>query len=418
MELKYYKDSVIFTKTVNYMKFSKIIISLIILSIGFLVGNNLSLLGNQMEEIDQNDQGEPAITDNVSNDNLFESSDGNANNDSNQTFIKPNNTSKADKNLNSAEKHVIGLFEDAAPSVVFITTSSLRQSNYSFDVTEIPKGSGTGFMWDEYGHVVTNFHVLDGGNKFSVMLSDQSTHDAEVIGISREKDLAVLKINAPSHKIKKLPIGRSANLKVGQSAYAIGNPFGFDQTLTTGVISALGREITAMNGRKIYDVIQTDAAINPGNSGGPLLNSSGLLIGVNTAIYSPSGAYSGIGFSIPVDIVNKIVPDLISYGRVNRPVIGVELMSENYVNVEGAMIGKILKNSPADKAGLVGVSRAQNGRYLAGDIIKTIDNYKIKSNVDLIEALEKYKPEDSVVITFERGDKILETELKLISTVK
>jgi len=318
--------------------------------------------------------------------------------------------------LTSAEKDVINLFESAAPSVVFITTSKLRQSYYSMDVTEIPKGSGTGFMWDEEGHIVTNFHVLDGGDRFSVMLSDNSSLDAEVVGVAPSKDLAVLKIIAPSEKLRTLPKGQSSNLKVGQSAYAIGNPFGFDQTLTTGVVSALGREITAKNGRKIYDVIQTDAAINPGNSGGPLLNSSGKLIGVNTAIFSPSGAYSGIGFSIPVDVVKKIVPDLINYGRINRPVMGVELMNENYVNVKGAMISKVMKNSPADRAGLEGISRASNGRYIAGDIIKFIDNKAITSNTDLIETLEKYKPQDIVEIIYIRGDDENRVTMKLIST--
>ena len=325
---------------------------------------------------------------------------------------------KYDDELTNAEKEVINLFENAAPSVVFITTSTLRQSYYSMDVTEIPSGSGTGFMWDDEGHIVTNFHVLDGGDRFAVMLSDNSSYDAEVVGLAPSKDLAVLKINVPKEKLRALPKGQSSSLKVGQSAYAIGNPFGFDQTLTTGVISALGREITAKNGRKIYDVIQTDAAINPGNSGGPLLNSSGKLIGVNTAIYSPSGAYSGIGFSIPVDAVKKIVPDLINYGRINRPVVGVELMNENYVNVTGAMIYKVRKNSPADLAGLEGVSRVRNGGHLAGDIITKIDNYDIQSNLDLIETLEKYKPDDQVTITYIRGDDIREVELKLISVIR
>jgi S1-C subfamily serine protease len=322
-----------------------------------------------------------------------------------------------DADLNDDELAVIGLFEDAAPSVVFITTSTTRKSYYSMDVTEIPKGSGTGFMWDDEGHIVTNYHVLDGGNKFTVMLSDQTSYAADIVGLAPEKDLAVLKISVPNGKTKSLPVSKSSNLKVGQSVYAIGNPFGFDQTLTTGVISALGREITAINGRKIYDVIQTDAAINPGNSGGPLLNSSGKLIGVNTAIYSPSGAYSGIGFSIPVDVVKQIVPDLIAYGRVNRPVIGIELMNENYVKAEGAMISKVIKNSPADKAGLEGITRASNGQYLAGDIIKSIDDNKVSSNVDLIEILEKYKPNDVIDVTYERGDKLSKVQVKLISVL-
>ena len=325
--------------------------------------------------------------------------------------------SDANPELNSDENAVIKLFEDAAGSVVFITTSALEQSYWSLDVTEIPKGSGTGFMWDDKGHIVTNFHVLEGGQRFTVTLSDQSSYDAEVVGYEPSKDLAILKINAPQEKINPLPVSISSNLKVGQSVYAIGNPFGFDQTLTTGVISALGREITAMNGRKIYDVIQTDAAINPGNSGGPLLNSSGQLIGVNTAIYSPSGSYSGIGFSIPVDVVRKVVPDLIQYGMVKRPLMGIELVNERYVQESGAMIRNVSKGGPAEKAGLEGLKKTRNGRYLAGDIIKAINNKKISSNEELIETLESYKPKDKIVVTVLRGEKLVDVKLTLTSSV-
>jgi len=315
------------------------------------------------------------------------------------------------------EQSVINLFESAAPSVVFITTTALSQSRWSMDVTEIPKGTGTGFMWDNSGHIVTNFHVLEGGHKFTVTLSDQSSYDAEVVGVEPNKDLAVLKINAPE-KIKALPVGQSDNLKVGQFAYAIGNPFGFDQTLTTGVISALGREITSIMGTKIYDVIQTDAAINPGNSGGPLLDSSGRLIGVNTAIYSPSGAYSGIGFSIPVDVVNIVVPDLIKYGRVNRPVMGIELVNQSKVRVPGAMISKVSEGSPAMRAGLRGLARSRNGSVLPGDLIIGIDNNKIGSNNDLIETLEKYKVGDMINVSIDRRGELYDVSLKLVSSVR
>ncbi|NNE14807.1 MAG: trypsin-like serine protease [Saprospiraceae bacterium] len=317
--------------------------------------------------------------------------------------------------LNHSELKVIDLFQKAAPMAVFITSTSLAQSFWSLDITEIPKGSGTGFMWDDKGHIVTNFHVLEGGQKFRVTLSDQSSYDADVVGYEQSKDLAVLKIKAPKSKLSALPKAISSNLRVGQSVYAIGNPFGFDQTLTTGVISALGREITAANGRKIYDVIQTDAAINPGNSGGPLLNSSGELIGVNTAIYSPTGAYSGIGFSIPVDVVNRVVPDLIEYGFVQRPIMGVTLMDDRAFYQKGAMIREVSKNGPAYKAGLLGVKRNQNGRYLAGDIIVGIDDKKINSRLDLEEALESYDYDDQVKIKFLRKDKIYEVDLVLDS---
>ena len=319
--------------------------------------------------------------------------------------------------FNEHESSVINLFSSAAPSVVFITTSTLTRQGLSMDVTSMPSGTGTGFMWDEYGHIVTNYHVIQGGQKFTVTLSDQTNYDAEVVGVAPNKDLAVLRIIA-DNKIKPLPIGRSDDLLVGQFAYAIGNPFGFDQTLTTGVISALGREITSVMGTKIYDVIQTDAAINPGNSGGPLLDSSGRLIGVNTAIFSPSGAYSGIGFSIPVNVVNIVVPDLIKYGRVRRPIIGIELVNQNYVRQPGAMISNISEDGPAEKAGLLGLTRSRNGSVLAGDLIIGLDSREITSNIDLIETLENYKPGDTITLMFKRGREDKEVKITLASSVE
>jgi len=381
------------------MKISQIIIGLLILLSGFFVGKNLSFSALLDDSKDQNIENSEAKQDN-------------------QVLSQSKKRKKNfDSQLNPQENAVIDLFENAAHSVVFITTSTLEQSYWSLDVTEIPQGSGTGFMWDDKGHIVTNFHVLEGGQKFTVSLSDQSSYDAEVVGYEPSKDLAILKINAPDEKINPLPVTTSSNLKVGQFVYAIGNPFGFDQTLTSGVISALGRQITAANGRKIYDVIQTDAAINPGNSGGPLLNSSGELIGVNTAIYSPSGAYSGIGFSIPVDVVNIVVPDLIQYGRVNRPVMGIELVNERYVRQKGAMISSVMEGSPAEKTGLKGLSKARNGSILPGDLIISIDNKKIETNEDLIETLEAYKPQDVIQLEIIRKEKKYNLELTLTSSV-
>ncbi len=325
--------------------------------------------------------------------------------------------------VTDTELRTIELFETAAPAVVFITTSTIRRNYYSTKVTEIPEGTGSGFMWNEQGHVVTNFHVIESvldrrGGRVTITLSDQSTWDAQVIGVEPNKDLAVLKIDAPSDKIVPLPIANSTSLRVGQSVYAIGNPFGLDQTLTTGVISALGREIDSRSGIPIKDVIQTDAAINPGNSGGPLLDSSGRLIGVNTAIYSPSGAYAGIGFSIPVDVVNWIVPDLIEYGEVRRPILGVELLPDQYHEEEGAMIRAISPGSPAEKVGLRGISQARNGGYSYGDIIKTINDEKVSSYSDLILILERYNPGDEILIKFERQGELKETSLTLGSSVK
>lgn len=342
----------------------------------------------------------------------------NAKDDKEDKYLKAVNSSIPDARLNNAELEVIKLFETAAPSVVFITTSSYQESYWTFDITEIPSGSGTGFMWDNSGHIVTNYHVIENGQKFYVNLSDQSSYEAKLVGVEPSKDLAVLKIIASKDKLNDLPMGRSDNLKVGQSVYAIGNPFGFDQTLTSGVISALGREIKARNGRKIYDVIQTDAAINPGNSGGPLLNSSGELIGVNTAIYSPSGAYSGIGFSIPVDVVKKVVPDLIKYGRVLRPVLGINCVNDRSFRETGAMVHSIYPDSPAEKAGLKGLQRTQYGTLLYGDIIKFINEDEVKSSIGLQEVLEKYKPGDQVTVSFIRDGKMKEVELVLTSPLK
>ncbi|KAJ0254089.1 Protease Do-like 1 [Hirschfeldia incana] len=208
------------------------------------------------------------------------------------------------RKLQTDELATVRLFQENTPSVVYITNLAVRQDAFTLDVLEVPQGSGSGFVWDKQGHIVTNYHVIRGASDLRVTLADQSTYDAKVVGFDQDKDVAVLRIEAPKDKLRPIPVGVSADLLVGQKVFAIGNPFGLDHTLTTGVISGLRREISsAATGRPIQDVIQTDAAINPGNSGGPLLDSSGTLIGINTAIYSPSGASSGVGFSIPVDTV-------------------------------------------------------------------------------------------------------------------
>lgn len=383
------------------MKYLKAIAALALLLSGFLLGSNFTLTPDASHP----ETGE-------SSESVLES-----NNPESKELDSEESNPSMDENLSIVEKKVIDLFESAAPSVVFITTSSFSQSYWSFDVTEIPKGSGTGFMWDDKGHIVTNFHVVEGGQKFYVSLSDQSSYEAKLVGAEPAKDLAVLKINAEDKNLKSIPVSRSDNLKVGQSVYAIGNPFGFDQTLTTGVISALGREIKAQYGRKIHDVIQTDAAINPGNSGGPLLNSSGQLIGVNTAIYSPSGAFSGIGFSIPVDVVKDVVPDLIKYGEVRRPVLGISLVNDRYFRQEGAMVHSVSPDGPAAKAGLKGLQRSRNGNLVYGDIIKYIDDKQVKSSAQLMDVLESYEPNETVTVGIERNGQLIDVNLTLTSSV-
>ncbi len=323
---------------------------------------------------------------------------------------------KPEPDLQDEERATIALFEHASPAVVYITSIAVRRNAFSLNSTEIPQGSGSGFIWDRQGHVVTNFHVIASANAAQVTLSDQSTWDAQLVGGAPEKDLAVLKIKAPANKLTPLPIGRSENLRVGQSVFAIGNPFGLDQTLTTGVISALGREIQSVSGVPIRDVVQTDAAINPGNSGGPLLDSAGRLIGVNTAIYSPSGAYAGIGFAIPAHDISWVVPDLIRFGRVQRPRLGIELAPENLaqrLGLEGAVIYRVEPGSGADRAGLQGLQEDRRGRVSLGDVIVHVDGEPIKSSGDLILALEDKKPGDTVRVGLLRGDRRVEVQVKL-----
>ncbi|NQX88184.1 MAG: trypsin-like peptidase domain-containing protein, partial [Halioglobus sp.] len=268
------------------------------------------------------------------------------------------------------ETNTMDIFSKASPTVVYVTNTALRRGLFSLDVMEIPRGSGTGFIWGENGLVVTNFHVIAGAQKVTVTLQDRTEHAAEVIGIAPEKDLAVLRLKDPPDDMATLPLGDSSELTVGRKVLAIGNPFGLDTTLTTGIVSALDREIRAAGNRKIRGVIQTDAAINPGNSGGPLLNSLGQLVGVNTAIFSPSGASAGIGFAIPVNTVKEVVPQLIRYGRVLRPIIGVELASDRWIRrnrIEGLPIVEVFPGMPAAEAGMSGAHRNARDEIVLGD---------------------------------------------------
>jgi S1-C subfamily serine protease len=303
--------------------------------------------------------------------------------------------------LKDDELATIELFREASRSVVYITSIALRRDWFDLNVYQIPRGTGSGIVWDDKGRIVTNFHVIQGANAAQVTLHDQSVWDARVIGIAPEKDLAVLEIEAPKESLHPVTLGVSADLQVGQSVFAIGNPFGLDHTLTTGVISALGREIESVARIPIRDVIQTDAAINPGNSGGPLLDSSGRLIGVNAAIYSPSGAYAGIGFAIPSDTVSWVVPELISRGVIERPTLGVEVLSARVVEnleLEGALIGRVVTGSGADRAGLRGTRRDSFGRVLLGDVIVEVAGHPVKTSDDLLLALDRHKPGDEVEV--------------------
>jgi S1-C subfamily serine protease len=321
--------------------------------------------------------------------------------------------------LSQDERANIAVFRDAAPAVVFITTSSLAVERFTMRPLEIPEGSGSGFMWDDKGHVVTNYHVVQlatrkSGVRLSVTLYDQNSYEARVVGVAPHKDLAVLKIDAPTDVLSGLPLGESSNLLVGQKVFAIGNPFGFDHTLTTGVISGLGREIQSVTRRPIQGVIQTDAAINPGNSGGPLLDSAGRLIGVNTAIYSPSGAYAGIGFAVPADTIASIVPQLLKYGRVIRPGLGVAIVPDHVSRrflTSGALISQVEPGSAAARAGLVGTRADLFGRVIIGDAIVAIDDHRIDDSNDLHRALDDHRVGDEVIVTATRNN--AERQLRL-----
>jgi S1-C subfamily serine protease len=308
------------------------------------------------------------------------------------------------RSLTPEEQATIALFERASKSVVFIATSEYIRNRLGFDLGELPQGTGSGIIWDDQGHIVTNFHVVENANRCKVILADRTQADAELVGIEPSKDLAVLKINVSKEELVPITVGTSSDLVVGQSVLAIGNPFGFDQTLTTGIISGLDRQISSRNNRRIKGVIQTDAAINPGNSGGPLLDSSGRLIGVNTAIYSPSGAYAGIGFAIPVDIVNNVVPQLIAYGKTIRPVLGIQMLSSTRdLGVQGVLVLEVEPEGTAALAGVEPTKIVGDSDYQLGDIIVQLDDDEIRSPNDIMDFLNGKKVGDEITIKVLRG---------------
>lgn len=313
------------------------------------------------------------------------------------------------------EQNTIELFQLAAPAVVYITSIEVRRSLFSLNVYEIPQGTGSGFVWDQDGHIVTNFHVIGGASRVEVTLADRSTWEGVLVGAAPDKDLAVLRIKAPSAQLKPILVGESTNLQVGQKVFAIGNPFGLDQTITSGIVSALGREIKADTGRTIQGVIQTDAAINPGNSGGPLLDSAGRLIGVNTAIYSPSGGSSGIGFAVPVASVNQVVPELIKHGRLIRLGIGISVANERItqrLGVAGVLILEVQPGSAAAKAGLRG-TRRQPGGVLLGDIIESVDGLPVVALDDMLNIFDSHQVMDEVQLGIRRDDQRLSVQVTL-----
>ncbi|MFO0904912.1 MAG: trypsin-like peptidase domain-containing protein [Pirellulales bacterium] len=326
--------------------------------------------------------------------------------------------------LAADEQATIELFQRMSKSVVSIATSTIHHGP-GFDPIEVPRGTGTGFVWDQHGHIVTNFHVLEDGQTCRVTLADQSIWNAEVVGTAQDHDLAVLRIAAPAERLQPVIVGTSRDLQVGQRVFAIGSPFGLDQTLTTGIISGLGREIKSRSERVILGVIQTDAAINPGNSGGPLLDSAGRLIGVNTAIYSPTGASAGIGFAIPVDMVNRTVPRVIKYGRAVRPLLGVRVTPDSVMQKMG-MRGVMVMEVQSDNARAAGIQGLEIDRETVtrlGDIIVEFDNREILRQDDLFAALEECEGGQEVALTVIRDarsndPKKLKLRVKLLDVLR
>lgn len=316
------------------------------------------------------------------------------------------------------EANNIEIFSAASPAVVFVTNSGLVRTNpFSRNVEEMPRGAGTGFIWDKSGLIVTNYHVVQDASRITIRLQDHSSWEAEVVGLAPDKDLALLKIEAPRELLTPLPLGDSAMLQVGRKVIAIGNPFGLDTTMTVGVVSALGREITSLTNRTIRDAIQTDASINPGNSGGPLLNSMGQLVGVNTQIISPSGANAGIGFAIPVNTVKRVIPQLLEFGREVRPILGISNLNDaisQQNGIEGVIVAEVTAGLGAQEAGLMGLSQDNNGNIILGDVIIGIDNLDINNSDDLLNALEQFQPGDIVQVRTRRrnqGEMQFEVEL-------
>ena len=334
-------------------------------------------------------------------------------------------TTNSTKELMAEERNTVELFERCSRSVVHITTTvQVQRGGFSMDILDIPQGSGSGFVWDKQGHLVTNFHVIKDAQRAKVTMSDGKTYDAKLVGYEADKDLAVLKLvnggdgradatptdafsEAWKRSLSPIAVGTTQNLRVGQKVFAIGNPFGLDQTLTAGIVSGVGRDIKSITGRRIRDVVQTDAAINPGNSGGPLLDSRGRLIGVNTVIYSPSGASSGVGFAIPSDTVRRVVNQIIRVGRVVRAGVGVHCAADQIarrMNVDGVIVLEVPPGSGAAAAGIKGVTRDPGtGAAVLGDVIVAVEGARVTAVEDLLAKVETHDVGEVVRITVRRG---------------
>jgi S1-C subfamily serine protease len=319
--------------------------------------------------------------------------------------------------LAADEKSTIALFERTRDSVVYISTSAVLQDFWSRNVMSVPRGTGSGFIWDNAGHVVTNYHVIEGASEATVKLADGTDYKCSLVGASPAHDIAVLKIGSGYKRPPPVPVGTSHDLKVGQKVFAIGNPFGLDWTLTSGLVSALNRSLPGERGSLVEHLIQTDAAINPGNSGGPLLDSAGRLIGINTAIYSPSGTSAGIGFAVPVDTVNRVVPQLIRLGKYVRPSLGLRMDEDLNRRLAAALDvrGVVVVRSATDKlaAGLQEATLSRDGNIFVGDIITGVNAKPVESVRQLALLLDELRVGDSVSLSLLRKGKAFTLEARL-----
>ncbi|KOO34647.1 hypothetical protein Ctob_012608 [Chrysochromulina tobinii] len=339
--------------------------------------------------------------------------------------------------MTESEARTVDVFSRVSPAVAYIQVAQLASAGFSPKPMEMPAGAGSGFVWDMQGHIVTNFHVVSGGQRalrevprrVRVSLSGgEKQIDAEVIGYEEDKDIAVLKIDRGAVPFVPVEVGTSSDLRVGQTVLAIGNPFGLDYTLTTGVVSALGREVQGVSGRPIKGCIQTDAAINPGNSGGPLLDSRGRLIGVNTAIYAPGGTGGnvGIGFAVPVDTVRRVVNQIIRYGPNTRPTLGINVLDDALRvqlarslrrPLDGALVVEVIQGSPAAAAGLQPSERTPFGETVVGDLITAVGSVRISQNEDLLCAVEEAEPDRPLELTIARGGDSRRTQKLTVTPV-
>lgn len=320
--------------------------------------------------------------------------------------------------LTEDEQNTVDVVKANTNSVVYITNIKLVR-DFFFSQERVARGTGSGFVWDKKGHIVTNYHVIEDGDIFIVTLPDQKQKKARLVGKEINKDIAVLKVEGDNGKLFPVRIGDSRNLLVGQKVIAIGNPFGFDYTVTTGIVSALGRKIVGIGNVTIRNMIQTDASINPGNSGGPLLNSEGALIGMNTMIYSKTGSSTGIGFAVPVETIKKIVPQIIKYGKVIRPGFGISFLSDVYarrLNIDGVVILEVPRDTNAFRAGLRGLARDRYGEIYIRDIIVGIDDTKITSFDELYNTMDNYRIGDLVTLTIKRGGDTRKVRFKLVKS--